>query len=270
MVNALKAAVVGALGAVVMIAALVWIGVLSFSLPDAWLFGALVDKIATEDRTIELKEPATVVRLEPVALDCRARIHARVPVEGRREHALAGVVYRTDTVEVDAAGDVDTCVDAGAVEITPGEDGSFTVDVPGEAITFVRPRVDMVDSAERFTYDKGFVGELTDALPGVDDGDTMIPAAFAYAQQVIGGNACMTEAFEVTSQVLQQAYSDQLAAQGVPPSMVTVEVGEPDFDQHRPLEESGDITFEIRGGEVQCTLAPDAHDGASPSWEEFG
>lgn len=264
-----KGAITGAVGTLLVVL-LVQSGVVSFSLPDALRFDSLVDKVATQERELELKESATIVRLEAVALDCRARIHARVPVEGRREHALAGVVYRTDTVEVDASGDVDTCVDAGAVEITESEDGSFTVDIPGEAISFVRPRVDMVDSAERFTYDKGFVGELTDTLPGVDDTDTMIPAAFAYAQQIIGGNACMTEAFDVTSQVLEQAYRDQLAAQGADGSRVTVDVGEPDFDQNRPLEETGDIAFDIRGGEVLCTLSPDAHEGASPDWEDFG
>ena len=221
------------------------------------------------EQSLEIKEPATILRVEAIALDCRARVQATVPVEGIREVEVAGLVVRTDTVRVDAEGDVDTCVDADQVEIRELADGRFLVDIPGEAIQFVRPRVDMVASAQNVEYDQGFLGELTGLLPGVDDGDSMVPSAFAFAQQVIGGNACMTEAFDVTSQALEQAYIDQLGAQGASADMVDITIGRPDFDQNRLPDETGDIDFDVRDGSIRCTLASGAHDGASPSWDEL-
>ena len=246
---------------------LVTTGVVQLSIPDLGL-PSLPRDVVVQERVLGPKHPATITRVEPIALDCRARVHATVSVEGTREHSLAGLVYRTDTVSLDAVGDVDTCVDAGAVVIGRGEDGTLTVTVPGEAISFVRPRVDMVASATGVDWDKGFLGELTDLLPGVDDGDDMIAGAFAYAQQVVGGRACMQEAFAVTSQALEQAYADQLLAQGLDPAMITVEVGEPDFDQHLPFEGTSSLAFRV-DDDIRCTLSPDAHAGASPSWEDL-
>ncbi len=271
MLNGLKGAITGAIGAGLVIA-LVAVCVVDFSLPDAWSPDAiarnLADDLVDVEEALEVKEPATIVTVEPIALDCRARVQATVPVEGIREVEVAGVVIRTDTVTVDAEGDVDTCVDADQVEIRQFADGGWLVDIPGEAIQFVRPRVDMVASAENVEYDKGFVGELTDLLPGVADGDSMIPAAYAFAQQVIGGDACMREAFDVTSQALEQAYVDQVVAQGLDPEQVEVTIGDPDFDQNRLPDETGDIDFVVRNQSVRCMLAPGAHDGAQPSWDE--
>lgn len=268
--DALKAMIVGAVGAGILLVA-VQSGVISFGFPDSWGINlpSLPRDVVEIDRVIEPEEPAVVTRVEPVSLDCRARLNVTVAVEGRRDHQVAGVTYRTDTVSLDAIGDVDTCVDGDAVTITPNGDGSFVVDVPGEAITFVRPRVDTVATAQSVEYDKGFAGELTDLVPGVDDGDDLIAGAYAYAQQEIGGRACMQTAFTVTSQALEQAYADQLTAQGVDPSMVTVEIGEPDFDQHRPLEEIEGFEFRVSDAGVQCTLSPDAYGGVSPDWRDL-
>ena len=85
--------------------------------------------------------------MEPISLDCRARIHAEVPVEGRREHELLGQVYRTDTVSMLAVGDVDTCVEGTSAEVVHHRDGTTEVIIPGESILFVRPRVDAVATA---------------------------------------------------------------------------------------------------------------------------
>ncbi len=260
----MKAAAIGVLSGLLAVA-LVSTGILELHLPDALRLDRLARSLVHSDQEVAQKGDATMVRIEPVSLDCRARIQATVPVTGTREHTVAGFVVRTDTVTIDARGDVDTCVDAGSVTVVQGDDGSFAVDVPGEAISFVRPRVDLVSSAQHVEYDQGLLGELTDLLPGVDDTETLTLSAFAFAQQVIGGQACMQEAFAVTSQVLQQAYVDQLAAQGVAASMVTVTVGQPDFGQHPVAAPQDDTTFAVRGG-IRCQLAADAHQGASPGW----
>lgn len=267
----IKSVKVGLAGGVlaVLVFAMVQSGVLSLGWPDAWSIETLARNSLTEEHALQSKEPATVVSIQAVSLDCRARIQARIPVEGRREHRFAGQVYRTDTVEVDALGDVDTCVDADAVTISPNADGSFVVDIPGDAIRFERPRIDMLSSAERVQYDKGFVGEVTDLVPGVDDTDSLVPAAFAYAQQVVGGSTCMQSAFQITAQVLRQAYIDQLAAQGVGPHMIEVIIGEPDFDQNAPLDQTDGLSFDVRDGGVRCVVAPDAREGESPRWEEL-
>lgn len=266
MVSTIKALVVGGLLALMGVLA-VNLGVVSFNMPD---FVPDFPRVANaQETTVKVVEPARIVRVEAIALDCRSRVHAVVSVEGVRTHSLAGVTYRTDTVAVQATGDVDTCVDADQVTITENPDGTFHVEIPGEAVQFVRPRVDMVASAQSVDYDKGFLGELTDLIPGVDDGDNLIAGAFAHAQQVIGGRACMTEAFAVTSQALEQAYFDQMVAQGVDPGQVSVDIGEPDFDQNPPLDEIGGATFEVEDNGIRCTMSAGAHAGASPGWEDL-
>lgn len=263
----LKSLLIGAVGAALMILGL-QSGVISFGLPD--VLRTLPRNLAPS-QSVTVGDPAdhaTVVRVEPVALDCRARIHAEVRVTGREDHRLAGLTYRTDTVTVDAEGDVDTCVDARAAEVTTQGDGSVLVTVPGEAIRFVRPRVDMVASAAGVDYHKGLVGELADLVPGVDPNADLVGGAFAHAQQVIGGSACMSSAYEVTRQALSQAYADQLVAQGIDPGMVTVQVEEPDFEQHLPPEEVAGTTYEV-AGPIRCTMAPDAHAGAFPDWRDL-
>ena len=124
----------GAIGALVIAGA----GIVSFDWP--WE----IDEIAAVETSIVVEEPPKIFRIEPIALDCRARVHAEVPLEGSRDHEILGQVYRTDTVRITALGDVDTCVDADGGEVTERADGGFSVTVPGESIRFVRPRVDAV------------------------------------------------------------------------------------------------------------------------------
>ncbi len=205
--------------------------------------------------------PPRVVEVEPIALDCRARIHAEVPVQGRKEHSLLGQVYRTDTIELRAIGDVDTCVESSEVQIDERDDGTFVVSIPGSAIEFVRPRVDAVATMDSVDYDQGLVGELTDSFPWVSDNNNLAPQAYAFAQTVIGGSECMEQAFEVTQQVLVEAYQAQLVAQGADPDDIEVQIlGEPDFGQNEipPELDDDDFEFEVGDDEVACEVAPDA------------
>ena len=41
---------------------------------------------------VEVAQPeaATIITVEPIALDCRARISSLVPIVGRKEHSIAG------------------------------------------------------------------------------------------------------------------------------------------------------------------------------------
>ncbi len=224
-----------------------------------WEWGAL--DVTSADTDIAYAAPARVVSVEPISLDCRARIHAEVPVEGRKEHRLLGQVYRTDTIEMTAIGDVDTCVQSGEVQIDQRDGGTFVVTIPGSAIEFVRPRVDAVATMDSIDYDQGFVGELTDILPGVSDSEGLTAGAFAFAQSVIGGSDCMEQAFGVTEQVLLDAYRQQLIEQGANPADIELQIlGDPDFGQNEipPELDADDFDFTVDDGEVACEVAPDA------------
>lgn len=225
-------------------------------------------RIHRQETSVAQPAEAEVVEIEPVALDCRARIHAVVPVEGRKEHKLFGQTYRTDTVTIDAVGDIDTCVDASRVEIVRDGD-QFRVIVPADAITFERPRVDAVATMDSVSYDEGFIGKITDVFPWVSDNSELTPAAYAYAQTVIGSSECMAEAFEVTERAMIQAYQRQLAAQGGSPSDVAVQViGEPDFGEPAAAAVEG-LEFTVGTGGASCSVDDGAYRAeAAPAGEE--
>ena len=227
-------------------------GVLKFDWP--WN----VDEIAAVETTVIVEEPPTIYRIEPIALDCRARVHAEVPLKARREHELVGQVYRTDTVTMTAIGDVDTCVESAGVEVIERADGGFSVIVPGESIKFVRPRVDAVATAESVNYDKGLLGKLTDVFPGVSDNNTLTTSAYAYVQGVIGGSDCMQAAYEHTSTMIIDAYRSQMAEQGGDEAAVDVRIeGEPDFGQNE-MPELGSVDFTVTAAGAQCEVADNA------------
>ncbi len=239
------------LGALVLAGFAVWANAIDIRFPWQTLpdFGDV-------DVTLSLPEEARIVAVEPIALDCRARIHAEVPVEGRREHSLFGGVYRTDTVTLDAIGDVDTCVEGTSADVIYHRDGSTEVVIPGEAIVFVRPRVDAVATAGSVEVDKGFVGKLTDVFPWVADDDGLTPLAYAYAQTVIGSSQCMQAAFSVTEEVLIDAYRQQFIDQGANPDSLTVRIdGDPLFPDPPAVDLGDDVTMGMGGDAISCVTA---------------
>ncbi|MEM9465948.1 MAG: hypothetical protein AAGA90_11275 [Actinomycetota bacterium] len=219
--------------------------------------------VASETTTIVQPKEAEIVEIEPIALDCRARIHTVVPVEGKRDHDVLGQTYRTDTVEMTAVGDIDTCVDATEVEIVVRDDGSARVLVPADAIEFVRPRVDAVATLDSVTYDEGLLGKLSGALPWVSDNSRLTPAAFAYAQTVIGSSECMQQAYEITTEAMVEAYEGQMASAGLDPDDLEVEIiGEPDFNALPEAGDLGDFEFETTDTGASCSVATDAFAGS--------
>ncbi len=224
----------------------------------------------TETKTVvQATEPAKIVEIEPIELDCRSRVHAEVPIEGRKDHKAFGQTYRTDTVSMYAIGDIDTCVDASQVRIVAPSDGAHKVFIPAEAIEFVRPRVDAHATRDSVHFSKGWVGGLTDVFPWVSDNEGLTPAAYAYAQSVIGGSDCMSAAYEATESDVREAYVRQAVRQGIAREDVTVEVvGTPDFgmnDTEETLDQ--DFDFTVADGGVLCELgdAGVAQDGQSDS-----
>jgi len=206
---------------------------------------------------IKLPEEARIVAVEPISLDCRARIHAEVPVQGLRQHESFGVIYRTDRISMNAVGDVDTCVDGADAEVKHHSDGSTEVVIPGESIQFVRPRVDTVKTAGSVNVEKDAVGKLVDAFPWVDDNLGLTPVAYAYAQNVIGSSQCMEAAYEVTEQILIDAYRDQVVEQGVDSDKVTVVIdGSPRFLDPQPID-TGNIDLSVAGDSVTCVASGD-------------
>ncbi|MBP7930432.1 MAG: hypothetical protein KAZ88_07225 [Acidimicrobiia bacterium] len=241
------------LGILALIAVAVKGDILSFHSP----FGNLSD-VVEETTSVEQAQTATVTQIEPIALDCRARIHAVIPITAKREHSVMGQVYRTDTVTLDAIGDIDTCVEAGSTTITTMPDGRVQVVVPAQAIHFERPRVDAVATAGSFDFDKGAVGKATDVLPWVDDNSSLAPVAYAYAQSIIGSSECLYIAFDRTVEALKLAYVNQLAAQGVAAEQVNVTVlGRPEVGPTPPAT-VGAVRLQAAQDRAVCKVAPGA------------
>ncbi len=225
-------------------------GLLRFSGPD-------FPDINQVDASVTVPEEAQIVAIEPISLDCRARVHARVPVVGTRRHEAFGHVYRTDRVTLDAVGDVDTCVDGNGTTISRQTDGRTDIAIDGQAVTFVRPRVDMVATGDSLTVERGPIGKITDAFPWVDDNLGLTPLAYAYAQNVIGSSQCMQTAYAVTENLLLDAYRRQLIDQGVDPDQLSVRiVGQPDFTEPDTLD-MGDVDLEVGQGDVTCSANSD-------------
>lgn len=212
---------------------------------------------------VNLPEEARIVSVEAISLDCRARVHAEVPVEGVREHEALGVTYRTDRVTLHAIGDVDTCVDGSSTEVVRHGDGSTEVVIDAGSIVFVRPRVDTVATADSLQVEQGVLGKVTDVFPWVDDDLGLTPLAYAYAQNVIGSSECMETAYAVTQDVLIEAYRSQMIDQGVDPDTLDVRIdGEPEFADPPDIDAGDDVKLSVGGGEVTC-VADDSLEGAS-------
>lgn len=230
-----------------------YLGVASFQ----WPWQVLPDFNDVEV-TLTLPNEARIVGVEPIALDCRARVFAEVEVDGRREHALFGRVYRTDRVEMTAVGDVDTCVEGASAEVLYRADGTTEVVIPAESIVFVRPRVDAVATADSVSVSKGFTGRLTDIFPWVDTDLGLTPLAYAYAQDVIGSSECMEAAYTRTEQLLIDAYTQQFIENGADPESLTVTIdGVPSFGANEPAPRLGDVEMGPIEGGVVCTLSDD-------------
>ncbi len=210
------------------------------------------------DTEVELALPdeARIVAVEPITLDCRARVYAEVPIEGTREHSAFGQVYRTDSIEMTAYGDVDTCVSGFSTRVIRHPDGTTEVIIPGESIEFVRPRVDTVATADTVTIDKGLVGKLTDVAPWVSDDLGLTPMAYAHAQNVIGSSECMQAAYELTEQMLIDAYTEQFELQGADPDSLSVIIdGTPDFGDPTVVEWAEGVFMTEDGEALSCTPA---------------
>ncbi|MGB5757836.1 MAG: hypothetical protein WBM50_13045 [Acidimicrobiales bacterium] len=253
----IEAIVVGGF-AVVLLAMAVATGMISFSGPSFPDFTSM-------DVDVSLPEEARITAVEPISLDCRARVYAEVPVAGQRQHEAFGVVYRTDRVTMHAYGDVDTCVDGSGAEITHHRDGTTDVVIPGESIVFVRPRVDAVRTASSVDVDKDVVGKIVDAFPWVDDNLGLTPMAYAYAQNVIGSSECMQTAYAVTQEILIDAYRQQAIDQGIDADSLSVTIeGQPAFQDPEPLD-MGDLEMEVGTGAVTCVASEDLGGGSDES-----
>jgi len=221
-------------------------------------------EVASQESTVtfdEAEPEPRIIEIEPIALDCRARIHAEVPVKATREHDLVGQTYRTDTLEMVAVGDVDTCVSADLVEVVERLDGLVDVIIPAAAIEFSRPRVDAVATMDSVVFDKGLVGKMTDVFPWVSENNSLTPAAYAFAQTVVGGSDCMKQAYDATEAALIDAYRSQMSEQGGNPADVRVIIdGVPDFEQNDLAEDPrfDDFDFSIDGTLAVCELAENA------------
>ena len=218
------------------------------------------ENVVEEETTIAIDTenvgPAQIIEITPIELDCRARIEAEVPVVGTQRTSVAGATVSTDTIKLRAIGDVDTCVAADGVEINERVDGTIGVIIDAGAIEFVRPRVDAVATMDSVMTDRGVIGQLVEILPFTNEDDELTPAAFAFAQTVIGGSDCMSAAFDQTSIAIVDAYRQQVIDQGADPDDVDVIIaGTPDFGQNdEDITELGEFDF-IEDDGTNCVVA---------------
>ena len=240
------------IASVFVVAFLLVLGLFAFGWADInWPWEG-IDVVQEElEVEVDIEEgPAELIKISPIALDCRARVIAEVPVIGTRTTEFAGATVSTDTVRMRAVGDVDTCVDAGGVEIHERADGTFGVVIDASTITFSRPRVDAVATMNSVITDRGFVGQLVEALPWTDENDELTPAAFAFAQSIIGGSTCMQAAYDQTTALLVASYEEQIVEQGRSPGDVDVIIsGTPNFNQNElPASTFGEFEFAEEAG----------------------
>ena len=230
------------------------VALLSFGWLDVrWPWEDVVSE--TAEVAVDVEEGPTVITVTPISLDCRARITASVPVIGTQRTEVAGATISADTVRLRAIGDVDTCVSSDGVEIIERADGTTGVIIDADAIEFVRPRVDAVATQDSVTTDRGFVNQIIEALPWTNEDDELTPAAFAFAQTVIGGSECTRAAFDQTEAAIVAAYQDQVVAQGADPDDVDVIIaGIPDFGENDEPPILGDFEFSEEAG-TTCEVA---------------
>lgn len=202
--------------------------------------------------------PARILEIEPIALDCRARVIAEVPVVGTQSTTVAGAAVSTDTIRMRAIGDIDTCVDAGGVEINERADGTIGVIIDADSIRFVRPRVDAIATMDSVQTDRGFLNQVVEAFPWTNEDDELTPAAFAFAQSVIGGSVCTRAAYDQTETALVDAYRQQMVEQGANADDIEVIIsGSPDFEDN-PFNASalGEFEFIELAGTSCATATP--------------
>lgn len=236
------------------LAGLLVLAFVSFGLLDIrWPWENVVTE--TAEVAIDVEEGPAVIAISPISLDCRARITASVPVVGTQRTAVAGATISTDTVRMRAVGDVDTCVTSDGVEIIERADGTTGVIIDADAIEFVRPRVDAIATMDSVTTDRGFVNQLVEILPWTNEDDELTPAAFAFAQTVIGGSRCMRAAFDQTESLLVEAYREQMVQQGADANDVDVIIaGIPDFGEDNDQPILGEFEFSEEAG-ATCEVA---------------
>ncbi len=200
--------------------------------------------------------PARILAIEPISLDCRARIEAEVPIVGTQRTTIAGATVSTDTIRMRAVGDVDTCVNSDGVDINERTDGTIGVIIDAGAIEFVRPRVDAVATMDSVSTDRGVINQFVDIFPWTNEDDELTPAAFAFAQTVIGGSSCMQAAYDQTTSTLEDAYRDQMVAQGANANDIEIIIrGVPDFVQNDPdIPQLGEFEFGADGS-ASCVVA---------------
>jgi hypothetical protein len=238
------------------VALLLLIALFSFGWIDIkWPWEDLVEQKSEVGVDIVEEGPAEIVRIQPIALDCRARISAEVPVIGKQSTELAGQTISTDTVRMRAIGDVDTCVEASGVDIRERDDGTIAVVIQADAIRFERPRVDAIATMDSVTTDRGIINQLVEILPLTNEDDELTPAAFAFAQTVIGGSSCMQAAYDETRTAIIAAYRQQLVEQGGNADDIDVVIsGAPDFGQNDvPAAALGEFEFIEEAG-TSCVV----------------
>ena len=249
----------GTIAGVFLLALILLITFVSFGwLEVVWPWENLVEEETTIEIDIEDVGPAQIIEITPIELDCRARIEAEVPVVGTQRTSVAGATVSTDTIRLRAIGDVDTCVAADGVEINERTDGTIGIVIDADAIEFVRPRVDAAATQDSVTTDRGVIGQLVEILPFTNEDDELTPAAFAFAQMVIGGSDCMSAAFDQTSIAIEDAYRQQVIDQGANPDDIDVIIaGTPDFGQNDDDQaELGEFEFLEESGTSCVVVSP--------------
>lgn len=218
-----------------------------------------VVEVDIEDQiTVDIPNEPEIIRIDPIALDCRARTDVAVSARGIMDHyatidlplvAPKRVVYRTDSLEYQGVGDVETCVPPEASTIfQTTKETKVTIDA--SQVVFNRPRLTFAKDFE-INYDQGLLGKITNAAPWVSDDSPLYDLTLHQAQKQVASESCMRKAWSATQAAVRNAYYGIVAEQyGIDASSITVHfVGEPNFWQAGKAPD--EATSQLRGFDVE-------------------
>lgn len=222
-------------GCVIIVSLAVVFGVLYFT-------GSLNGILSTEQKDKASTTGVVTTRTTGIFIDCRARTDVAAPVKDEAQHIIhtffGSFTWNTDTVWMNAQGDVTTCFPAdGAVVTTTGN--RMTVDVDTTRTVFYRPRVKPAATARSVRYEPGAGRRVAGFVPLFDyfvmkeNGSRLTLEAEQFAQSIIGGSRCMKASWKATRRAITTAYHKYAKQHGIARHNVTINFnGSPRFDQH--------------------------------------
>jgi hypothetical protein len=222
-------------------------------------------------------EEMEVTKLEPIALECRARTVASFANQTNLNTKILGVDIANDyKANTDGEAETLTCLDSRGVKVEVHPDDSQTVHIPVEAVTLFT-RIVEDKTITTMDYDRVAdagrgVWNLLDAIgigKGINEDLRTLDAEVRQASLTHAANsvqeACGERTWEITKQVIQDGYRLAAEGQGIDPETVEISIEpsneRPDFTG--PYTQSGKFEYSVAGaredGGLECRIASGAY-----------